>query len=123
MIFVRITSLTTGILMILQWGFFLAAGSVPELKTEPFSIGFHLFAEFLTAFSLIMTFPLLKAPSPPRRILSGFAQGMLGYSVINSAGYFAQSGQLPFLVLFAVLLLVSAWNLIFLTRKPENFHT
>ena len=36
-----------------QWGFFLAMGAVPELRTEPIRVAFHLAAEFATAFSLL----------------------------------------------------------------------
>ena len=50
-----------GILMLAQWGFFLAAGQVPEVQTEPIRLAFHLAAEFFTAAGLIATgFGLLK---------------------------------------------------------------
>ena len=50
-----------GILMFAQWGFFLAAGQVPEVQTEPIRLAFHLAAEFFTAAGLIATgFGLLK---------------------------------------------------------------
>jgi len=38
-----------GTLIILQWIFFLATGSVPEFETTPWAIGFHMTAELLLA--------------------------------------------------------------------------
>ena len=35
---------------------------------------------------------------------------MLGYTVVNSSGYFAQSGDYIFLFMFAILLAVSILN-------------
>ncbi len=37
--------MVVGIGMLAQWSFLLASGSVPELRTEPLAIGFHLVAE------------------------------------------------------------------------------
>lgn len=46
-------SILLGLLMFGQWGFFLAMGAVPEVRTEPIRVAFHLAAEFATAFSLL----------------------------------------------------------------------
>lgn len=42
-----------GSLIILQWIFFLAAGSVPQLETAHWEIGFHISAEVLLALALL----------------------------------------------------------------------
>jgi len=47
-------------------------------------------------------------------------QGMLGYTVVNSAGYFAQSGDWIFLVMFAVLLFFSLRNLVLLIKTRAS---
>src|SRR5258705_11219586 len=40
-----------GCIMIVQWGYFLFTGAVPELQTAPQEMTFHLAAEFITPFS------------------------------------------------------------------------
>jgi hypothetical protein len=91
--------------MLAQWGFFLAAGQVPELQAEPFRISFHLLGEGVTAFALIVSgIALFKRMSWSRDI--AFASlGMLTYTVLVSPGYFAQLGQWPPVAMFAVLLI------------------
>ncbi|MCD6136210.1 hypothetical protein J7J63_05800 [Candidatus Bipolaricaulota bacterium] len=54
MIFASIVALVVGTGMIGQWIMFLATGQVPELKTEPLRIRFHLVAEFATAIGLFV---------------------------------------------------------------------
>lgn len=92
-----------GILMLAQWAFFLLAGQVPELQTEPWRIALHLAAEFITALGLIVSGAALlrRAPWAVKSYLV-FA-GMLLYSVIASPGYFAQQGQWAMVGMFAVL--------------------
>lgn len=51
--FAAIYAIVVGVLTIGQWIFFLATNQVPELKTEPLGIRFHLAAEFVTAIALI----------------------------------------------------------------------
>jgi hypothetical protein len=76
-----------------QWGFFLAVGSLPELRTEPIAVAFHLAAEFATATCLLLGgIALLRAKSWAKN-LTLFATGMLAYTTIVSPGYFAQLGQ------------------------------
>ena len=47
-------SILVGILMIGQWSFFLAIGAVPETRTEPIALAFHLAAELASAACLIV---------------------------------------------------------------------
>ena len=91
-------------------------GSVPELQTAPVIISFHLAIEFMTAIALVVTGFLLQVSKRERYVLSAFAQGMLGYTVVNSPDYFAQSGEYALVVMFAVLLVVSLLNLSILCR-------
>lgn len=94
-----------GVLMLGQWGFFLATGNVPEIQTEPIRLGFHLAAEALTAVGLLISgIGLLTG----RRwsIFTFFVSlGMVIYSEIVSPGYFAQQGQWVMVGMFAALLL------------------
>ena len=101
------------LLMLCQWGFFLAAGQVPELKTEPVRIAFHLVAEFVTAISLLVSGLALLKNKPWGTSAYLVSAGMLLYTVIVSLGYFAQHGQWIFVGIFGMLLaltLASIWN-------------
>lgn len=114
--FVTISSVVVGSLMIIQWIFFIATGNVPELSTTPVSIIFHISIEVITAGCLIVSGLLLRR-SPAAFWGSCYAQGMLGYTVINSSGYFAQLGQWVFLLMFSLVLAVSLTNLVMLSRS------
>ncbi len=98
--------IVVGLLMIAQWSFFLAAGQVPELKTEPIRLAFHLAAEFATALGLIAGGVALLRRLPWAKTVYLTAAGMLLYSVV-SPGYFAQQGQWAFVGMFAVLLVLA----------------
>jgi hypothetical protein len=106
MVFAAVVALLVGLLMIGQWLFFLIAGEVPELQSAPVEIVFHLVAELLTALALIIAGAglLKKRRWSPRLALVAF--GMLLYTVIVSAGYFAQLAQWPLVIMFGVLLLL-----------------
>ena len=99
-----------------QWGFFLAAGLVPELQTEPIRIAFHLAAEFATAACLLAGGIGLLRGKPWGRPVALFAAGMLAYTAVVSPGYFAQQGQAPLVGMFAVLLALDAVNATILLR-------
>jgi hypothetical protein len=103
--------------MIVQWIFFLIAGLVPEFETEPFSIATHLIAESSTAIALIISgIGLLKGVSWSREV-SLIASGMLLYAIINSSGYFAQSGEWFFLGMFIILFFFSIISIIRVMRS------
>jgi len=110
-------SILVGVLMFGQWGFFLAAGSVPELQTEPVALAFHLAAEFATALLLIIGGSALLRGKTRARELGLVSAGMLAYTVIVSPGYFAQLGQWPLVGMFAVLLVMDAINIFMLIKQ------
>jgi hypothetical protein len=93
-----------GILMIVQWSFFLATGSVPEVQSEPIRLAFHLAAEFVTAICLIVAGGAVLRSKAWGRTFMLAALGMLVYTVIISPGYFAQQGQWPLVGMFVVIL-------------------
>ncbi len=96
--------ITVGCLILAQWSFFLATGSVPEVRTEPRSIGFHLAAELTLALTLICggIAAWRSRGWGPKLLL--LAIGMAIYSEINSPGYFAQQGNWALVGMFALLL-------------------
>lgn len=93
-----------GIMMITQWTFFIAADLVPELKIAPWSIGFHLAAELITALALLISGAAVLKQKPWGNKVLLAALGLVIYSEIASPGYFAQSGQWALVGMFAVLL-------------------
>ncbi len=106
-------SILVGVLMVGQWGFFLATGQVPELKTEPIRIAFHLAAEFTAALGLMIGGAGLLKGRIWANAVYLVATGTLIYSAIVSPGYFAQQGQWAFVGMFGVLLvlaLVGVWT-------------
>ena len=114
--FVRISSAVIGSLMIIQWVFFLVTGNVPELNTTPVSIIFHICIENITAVILIYGAFLCKKWAIRQTVLL-YGQGMIGYTVVNSAGYFAQSGDWLFVGMFAILLGISVYNAVLLYKQ------
>ena len=117
--FTAIFSIVVGVLMLAQWGFFIAAGQVPELQTEPYRIGLHLTGEAATALALIVSGTGLLNQRNWARTLSLVAQGMLIYTVIVSPGYFAQQGVWPLVGMFAILLVLTLVSLRRLVRAAK----
>lgn len=109
-------SLSIGVLMLIQWTFFLAAGQVSELQTEPVALGFHLAAELATASALIASGVMLLRGRPGAPATGLVANGMLIYTVIVSPGYLAQLGQWPLVVMFIVVLGLALASVVQLAR-------
>jgi hypothetical protein len=108
-----------GALILLQWAFFLTTNSVPELRTTPWEIGAHMFAELSLALALIVGgIGMLRSMQWGGKILL-IALGMAIYSEINSPGYFAQSGQWTLVGMFAVLLFGAALSITVLMKQGE----
>jgi len=114
------SSLAIGVLMLAQWTFFLGAGQVPEIRTEPVALAFHLAAEAATAVALI-TAGILLLRGRAQGITWGLvANGMLIYTVIVSPGYFAQLGQWPLVGMFAVLLALAIVSIVQLQKAKAS---
>jgi len=113
-------SLSIGILMLAQWTFFIAAGQVPEIKTAPVALAFHLVAEAATAILLITggIALLRRALWAPKLLM--VANGLLIYTVIVSPGYFAQAGQWPLVGMFALLLVLAVLSIRSLWRLDPS---
>jgi hypothetical protein len=112
--------IVVGVLMLGQWSFFLAAGQVPELQTEPFRIAFHLLGEGVTAMALVVSgIALLRGASWGREAAFA-ALGMLTYTVLVSPGYFAQLGQWPLVGMFGVLLVLTLVSYVLLGQAGSG---
>jgi hypothetical protein len=111
--------ISVGALIILQWIFFVATSSVPELQTTPWAIGFHMAAELLLALALLISGIVTLHLKPWGRKALLVALGMAIYSEINSPGYFAQLGQWALVLMFAVLLLGAVGSVMALVRSER----
>ena len=112
--------ISVGALIILQWIFFLATGSVPELEIAPWEIATHISAELLLALTLLTGgIGTLRSVKRGKTLLL-VALGMAMYSEINSSGYFAQLGQWSLVVMFVLLLLAAAWSVSVLLKEGNN---
>jgi len=104
-------SLSIGTLMLAQWAFFIAAGLVPEIRTEPIALALHLVAEATTALLLITGgIALLRRVAWAPKLLL-VANGLLIYTVIVSPGYFAQAGQWLLVGMFGLLLILAVLSI------------
>lgn len=110
-------SVTVGLLMLVQWAFFLTTGGVPEFQTEPFRIAFHLVGEGATALGLIVSGVALLRRLRLGRAAALVSLGMLLYTLIVSPGYFAQQGQWSFVAMFSVMLALAVFGVIQLARS------
>ena len=108
-----------GVLIILQWIFFLVTSAVPELQTTQWALGFHISAEILLALALITGgIATLRSTSWGKKTLL-VALGMAIYSEINSPGYFAQLGQWILVAMFAVLLFGATISVMLLLKQGK----
>jgi len=105
---IAIYSIIVGIGMLGIWIVQLATGQAPELQTAPIEIAMAITADWLTAIMLLVAGVGLLSKRTWAYKLYLFALGMLVYSVLISSGYFAQLGDTIFVVLFAVLFVLSA---------------
>ena len=99
--------------MIGQWAMTYITHQIPELKSEPIRIGFHIAAEMVTAISLIVGGIGLLMQTNWGKNTFLVSMGMLFYTSIVSPGYFAQKGQWLWLVMFAAIILFGFVSLFF----------
>jgi hypothetical protein len=112
MTFAGVYGIVVGLAMIGQWSISLARNQVPELRTEPIRIKFHIVAELITALaSFVGGLGLLLDYSWGLNVYV-VAIGMLLYTAIVSPGYFAQKGQWPMMGFFAVVIILALISLV-----------
>ena len=110
---VRATSaITVGIVMGAFWLMLYLSGGIPELRTVPIEIAYHLVAELSTAVLLVSAgFGLIRGTRWAERLYP-VSFGMLLYTTINSAGYYAQRREMAMVGMFTFLTVVTATLLI-----------
>ena len=98
-----------GITMLVMWFLLLFRREVPDLKTKPTQIFFHLAAEFLTAVFLIIGGIGFIMNQPWGLAVFFIAIGMAIYSTINAAGFYGQLKDWP---MFIILMVFSVFSLL-----------
>ena len=119
--FAASSSLVIGGLMLAQWTFFIAAGQVSELETEPIPDrlppgrrgGDCIRPDRRGRISLLRGGRSAIA-------LGLVANGMLVYTVIVSPGYFAQKGQWPLVGMFAIVLAFAIVSIVNLAKAARD---
>ena len=107
MIFPAVFAIIVGLGMIGQWAASYIGKQIPELKSEPIRIGFHLAAEMATAFCLLGAGIGLFSKTSWSIPLYLVASGMLFYTAIVSPGYFAQQGKWGWLLMFGSIIILN----------------
>ena len=98
------------------WVVLLAAGQVPELDAGMRGIWFHLVAELALAGLLLGAGLSLLRRRSRGRVLTSLALGALGYSAINSPGWYADRGEWGVVAMFAVIVAATVVAVIWLWR-------
>ena len=98
-----------GITMLGMWFLLIFKREVPELKTKPTQIFFHLSAEFLTAVALIIGGIGFIMNQPWGLAIFFIAIGMAIYSTINAAGFYGQLKDWP---MFITLMVFTVFSLL-----------
>ena len=112
MTFASVFAIVVGLGMIAQWIMSYVSRQIPELKTEPIRIGFHIAAELVTALVLILGGIGLLAASLWASTVYPLAIGMLLYTAIVSPGYFAQQGKWIWVLIFGLLIVLAIVSLL-----------
>jgi len=117
MTFAAIFALVVGVGMLTQWTLSFVTKQIPELRTEPIRIAFHLAGEAITALLLVVGGLGLLAAVPWARTVFLISVGMLLYTAIVSPGYFAQRGKWGWLIMFTALIVLALATVIALSTS------
>lgn len=100
-------SMIVGLSMIAMWSGFYFTDAIPELKTEPIRVSLHIAAEIATGVCLIVgAFGLYRSREWGVKVFL-VLMGMLLYTSIVSPGYYAQKEVTGFVLMFAIITVVS----------------
>ncbi|MFA6450671.1 MAG: hypothetical protein WCX65_14450 [bacterium] len=109
-----IYSLSVGVIMAIVWVIYFLTGSVMGAKPAGSGLGFHIAAEFLTAFALSAAGIGLLVNRKWGRDLYFLGLGLLIYALVNSPGYYMNGpGGIFILAVFAMSFVCSVIFLIF----------
>ena len=108
-------SIIVGIAVISMWTIILLKQEIAEGKIE---MSYHLFSEFLMAVLCVISGILLLFNNKKAKLLNILGLGMVIYSVLNAAGYYGERENVPMLVMFTVLFLLTT-SAVFLNLKSK----
>jgi hypothetical protein len=114
-------SIIIGIAMICMWFVFIATDQVPEIKSAPIKITYYLIAEFLTAILLLIGGYGLLTKRVWGFHLYLISMGMLLYTVIVSAGYYANLEDMIMVGMFSVFQLLTIIFIVLTFYKYKEF--
>jgi len=102
-----IYAIVIGLGIIGLWLMLYLTNQIPELKTEPVAIKFHITAEMIMGILSLLSgiFLLVGLSWAPYFFI--LAMGLVIYAVINSAGYYGQKKQWSFVIMFGIILIAS----------------
>lgn len=102
---IGIVDIVLGIGIIGLWIMLMSTDQVPEFETEPVGIAFHIVIEVMMGVLAILSGCAVLNRWKQRNGLTIFTSGMLAYSVVNSSGYYGDSGQYGMIGVFFLVLL------------------
>jgi hypothetical protein len=105
---VAVYSIVVGILVFAMWAVSLARHQVPELATKPWEIRTHISAEWIMAATMLGGGATSLAGVGAGRPVLLLGLGMTIYSIVNASGYYLERRQAPPVVMFGVLLILTA---------------
>jgi len=112
-----------GIAMLGMWISLITTNQVPEINTESIRISYHLVGEFLTAILLLIGgFGLLTNRGWGFHVFL-ISMGMLLYTVIVSAGYYIQQGDMVFTGMFSIMQILTVIFIVLSFYKWKEFKT
>lgn len=112
-------SIVAAAAIIIMWIVFIAADQVKELSEASVSISFHIAAEGFTSLALLAGGIGLLLKKPWAIKIHALSLGMLFYAVVQAFGYFADDYRWPMMVLFAVMIFLTA---LFIAKLFIKFH-
>lgn len=102
-----IYAIVVGLGIIGLWIMLLFTKQVPELKTEPVAIIFHITAEFIMGILSLVSGIFLLIDLSWGLYIFFLAMGAVIYAVINAAGYYGQRKKWEFVIMFCIILIAS----------------
>jgi lipopolysaccharide export LptBFGC system permease protein LptF len=98
-------SIFIGIAVIAMWTIILFTQYPPEGKTE---LTFHLISEFIMAFLCLLSGILILRNKSIGKHLSILGFGMIIYSVLNASGYYGENNEVPMMLMFIALSILTS---------------
>ena len=120
-LFSALFAVVIGAGMIGQWIMSYISKQIPELKTEPIRIWFHIAGEMVTAIILIVSGIGLLLGAPWAPALFFVSIGMLLYTAVVSPGYFAQQGKWIWVLIFGVIVTLAVISTLIVAANLDRF--